>query len=104
MAESVALHPMEGLGLAVVVVAVLAGAIVGIRNDPRITRHELVVQVSWIALYVAGGAAIVWMTLLDMGDHGRMAAGGVAFLLWLVVALPLLMRHLRRRLEAGRPR
>ena len=92
---------MARLGLVVVIVSVLLAAVAAIRRDPRITGRELRVQGLLLAGYAAVAAALGWLTLARMGDRGWLAAGGIAFVLWLVVALPLLARYLGRRL--GKP-
>ncbi len=92
---------MARLGLVLVIVSVLLAAVTAIRRDPRISARELRVQGLLLAGYAAVAAGIGWLTLSRMGDRAWLAAGGVAFVLWLVVALPLLARHLGRRL--GKP-
>jgi hypothetical protein len=87
------------LGLVLVVVSVLLAALVAVRRDPRITGGELRAQGLLLAGYAAVAAGIGWLTLSRMDDGAWLAGGGLAFALWLVVALPLLARHLARRLD-----
>lgn len=90
---------MAGLGLVGLVAAVFVAALVAIRRDPRITASELRAQVLWIAAYAAGAGAIAWLTLANGADRAWVLAGAVTLAAWLVVALPLLARHLARRLN-----
>lgn len=92
---------MERLGLLAVTAMVLIASIAAIRRDPRITARELRVQGALLAAYLAVAAGIGWLTLARADDVAWLAAGGVALLVWLVVALPLLARYLGRRL--GKP-
>lgn len=92
---------MEQLGLLAVTVAVLMAAIAAIRRDPRISARELRIQSLWLAAYLAVAGGIGWVMLTDTDNTARLVAGGVALLLWLAVALPLLARYLGRRL--GKP-
>mgnify|MGYP000663315355 CR=1 FL=1 len=86
------------LGVLVVVLAVLLSAVAAVRRDPRFDRRETVVQLAWIAAYMAGCVALALM-LRPLGRRiGVPAAVALAVLIPLA-SMVVLARHLKRRLD-----
>lgn len=90
---------MKSLSLVAVMAAVLFAAVGAIRRDPRITAREILIQILLMGAYAAVAAGIGWLTLANWDDRRWLIAGGVTFIAWLAVALPMLARYLGRRLR-----
>lgn len=89
---------MEALGILAVVLVVLAAAVSAIRRDPRFDRREILVQLAWIAVYVAGCMGLAFV-LVPLGRRIGPAAAAAFGIVAIVLSMVVLARYLKGRLK-----
>lgn len=91
---------MDDLARVALALIILIGAVRAIRRDSRYDRREILVQLAWVAVFIAATVAVVWAAVLmtaGLGDRQAIVVVAVT-LVWVTVSVIALAVHLQRRL------
>jgi len=92
-------HPAQmELGVLAAVLVVLAAAVAAVRRDPRFDRRETLVQLAWIAAYMAACVGLAFLLAPLARRVGPLAAAGLIVLI-IVTLMVVLAKYLKRRLQ-----
>lgn len=92
---------MATLGIVLVVLAALMGAVGAVARDRHFTARELVVQLSWTLGFV-GVSILLLLGLLDALEAGDLVVALGLWLVWVIGGIVILARDLKARLDRAK--
>lgn len=85
-------------GILAVVLVVLISAVMAVRRDPRFDRRETLIQLGWVAVFIAGCAGLALM-LAPLERRIGVAAAVGSIVVIIAAAMVVLAAHLKQRLR-----